>query len=150
MSSVFSLIVTRSTKGASDLTFGYDFTGRTFAKRSKYRLKTRMTSAALSPTGALRQTLDFLIISKEKSGSATPYFTFALSPASTSVISNFRVEKLSFIIFSNARPEIARSGPMPSPLTNAILYLVNKIHLRTTFSLLIYSQLTISRFQYFP
>src|SRR5689334_8440366 len=98
MSSVFSLIVTRSTSGDRALTFGYDFTGRTFAKRLKFRLKTRMTSAADSPTGALRQTLDFLIVSNEKSGSATPYFTLAPSPASTSATSNLIVEKLSFIL----------------------------------------------------
>jgi len=38
-------------------------------------------------------------------------------------MSNFMSEKL-LILFNSIVPEFARSGPIPSPLTNEILYLV--------------------------
>jgi len=59
-------------------------------KDQAFVLKTTITSAALSPTGALRQTSEFLIVSTTSSGSALPVCSRALSPAINLEISNSR------------------------------------------------------------
>src|SRR5437773_8519112 len=92
------------------------------------RLRTIITSAALSPTGPFRHACDFLIVSTEESGSALPCFASAPSPASTSFIVNF-VEDLSLMVSRIFFAAAVCSGPIPSPLIREMLYLANHISL---------------------
>src|SRR5919205_2457812 len=113
-SSVFSLTVTKSTVLDRFLILGYDFAGLMFAYRSNMRLRTITTSAAVSPTGPFKQTSDFFIMSKLKSGRAFPNLFSALSPASTSFILNLILELLSFIDSSTILADAVSSEPIPS------------------------------------
>ena len=55
-----------------DLILGKDLAGLTLAYKSKSRLNTIITSAALSPTGAFKHASLFFIFSRVKSGKALP------------------------------------------------------------------------------
>src|SRR5215813_1303974 len=91
------LIITRSTLGERFGILGYDIAGLTFANRSYSRRKTRITSAALSPTGPFKHTCDFCIISALHLGRALPYLAKVSSPASAFLIVNL-VLLLSFMV----------------------------------------------------
>ena len=45
----------------NDGVFGYDFAGRMLANKSSFLLRTTITSAALSPTGAFKHASDDFI-----------------------------------------------------------------------------------------
>ena len=64
---------------------GYDLAGRMLANRSSFLLRTTITSAALSPTGAFKHASDDFIDWKVSSGSALPNFSNAESPAASDV-----------------------------------------------------------------
>ena len=93
------------------------------AYKSNRRRKTTITSAADSPTGAFKQTSEFLIDSRVSSGSAFPVSLRAISPASSLVISNL-TSVLSLIVFKTEIADSESSGPIPSPVISEILYIV--------------------------
>ena len=86
------------------------------------RLRYTITSFALSPTGAFKHASEFFIASKVSSGNAFPVFFKTVSPASSFVIYNGR-EKLSLIASKILSADSDISGPIPSPVTNEMLYL---------------------------
>ncbi len=104
--------------------WGYDFAGLILAYKSSILRNTTITSRAHSPTGALRQASDFLILSTVSSGNAFPVSLRAVSPAAHSVISNFS-PSLSLMVLRTDTADSDTSGPIPSPVINDILYMIH-------------------------
>ena len=87
------------------------------------RRSTTMTSAALSPTGALRHASEFFIASKVSFGKAYPVSFNAASPAASFVSAIF-TPSFSSSVFITAEAESASSGPIPSPVIIDISYIL--------------------------